>query len=177
MKKLWKFTVAVFTVTLIILVSLFTYTQSISQPPILKTLNWSTAQSYLQEKMPVEYKNVLIDGKNVTIAVQLNTPYGNISSTITFLEQVTVLLISNSSQTQAHIILGTPTAYVDNLSLGFFNTGITVQNHSTLTFTGSTGLTSGSANLPGAENVNVTVQMCSTFGPYWIATKTLVFAF
>ncbi len=159
---------------------IYTYVQWASQPPGINATNWSTADNNIYKFMPLEYVNFSLQGHNVTMVAQLDTPYGNATSNSVFSEQVNLIFVSNDTSLVFH-----PRATIDNESLNGTMISLDLGHgpneyvfYGTLYQLNYNGLaTVHPTNFPKQVSANVTVTLSATFGPYWYVQKTFLVTF
>lgn len=149
---------------------IYSYVQSTSQPPRLQTTNWGTVDTSVQRFMPLEYVHFSLEGHNVTLVAQLDTPYGNVSESITFSEQVVLYFICNDTSLVLHPRATIVNETMNGTAVDFnsvsspreyvFNGIQYVVNYNRLS-------TANEVTFPKQVSANVSVTLSATLGPYW----------
>ena len=170
MRKATKAVVSIVLILTTFLALAFTYAENQSQPPEIKTVSWNTAQENIQKYNPLEYVNITVNGKPITMAVQLIMATGNVTADIPFLEIINVQFISNSSvvsfHTRAYITYASINGSVI-ISKAEMNGYEYVGNGELYQMTYGPVAAQQNVVLPAQESANITVLICDSYGPYW----------
>lgn len=177
MDKRGKIVVLIIVVTAIIGLSSYTYVAAETQPLSINTVSWNVAENHIVSIMPVKYVNLNIDGQNVTMVVQLLTPDHTEYANLVFGENILLMFVSNASSIVLHARATLNSVTINGSNLLLSGNSIIQQENVFNNIVYEHGYNGFSywnnATLPNEETANVTVNISSTFGPYWNVVKTV----
>lgn len=148
------------------LVSVTVY-QDISHPPVIKSITGQESLNYLDSATVVEYKNVTYGGSGLMLMFLYNTPTGKVHSLQDFTYSISVLAVANASPTNVAISIHVDTVKFGNSTPQSPSGAHTYNSGSKLMIYYYTAYFEDLI-LPQDSQLNFTVNLYSSYGPYYM---------